>query len=149
MKNDSITFGSSFYEAVNAENIAQNPSELTYEQTHTIKTPKPVELAAIAMADVHRIKEVCETMKKAQFPWGELLLGCATLFFGASFGALAGKLPYEFSFVSILFYTVFPVLGVGCIVGYVFYRYAGIMDTRRYGKEIENIMKNLGEGDGK
>ena len=140
---------SALYEAANAENITQNPTELTYNQPHIIKTPKPIDAATIALSDVRRIGDICEKMKKVKFPYGELLLGGASLFIGATLGALAGGIPYTLVWKSVLFYTVFPVLGIGCLLGYFFYKSKGVDDIHQYGERISEIMAKTDEGEDK
>lgn len=138
---------SAFYETLNAENITQNPTELEFNQTHTIKTPKPAEMRTILLSDVKRMKKKSLRLKSERFRCEELLLGGATLFFGASLGALAGNMPYELRFVSVLFYTIFPALGAGCLIWYIRYKKKEVEDAHQIGEEIEEIMDGIDEGD--
>ena len=138
---------SAFYETSNAENITQNPTELEFNQTHPIKTPKPAEMRTIFLSDVKRVKDKCLRLRSERFQFGELILGGATLFFGASLGAIAGHLPYESRFISVLFYTIFPALGVGCLIWYIRYKKREVEDAHQIGQEIEEIMDSIDEGE--
>ena len=68
-----------------------------------------------------KIKKECDIVRKKKFSLSELMLSLAMLFWGAFFSALISGVQYEFSVLSILFYTVSPLLGiVGIILYFVF-----------------------------
>lgn len=83
-------------------------------------------LVRVRGTTLRRVRKRLSTLLVGKFPWPEVLLGLATLFFGASFGALGSSVPLATldngaavaNPLAILFYVVLPFFGVGAAVGY-------------------------------
>ena len=80
---------------------------------------------------LRRVRKRLSSLVVYGTPWPEVLLGTATLLLGATFGGLGSGLPWA-AIVSgvavpnpraVVFYVVFPVLGVGAVVGYFLLRH--------------------------
>lgn len=75
---------------------------------------------------LRRVRKRLSTLLSGTFPWSEVLLGAATLFLGASFGAYGSGVPWASlengaavaNPRAILFYAALPIVGVGAAVGY-------------------------------
>lgn len=60
--------------------------------------------------------------QKKQFPYAEVLLGSVSLLIGVFWSAILSKVTYEFTMLSIFFYTICPAGGVGAGAAYWFCR---------------------------
>lgn len=88
---------------------------------------KPVEdlddfKVQVRASTLRRVRSKLQGIEDPDFPWHELTLGISTLAFGGSLGALPAKLA-ACDALAILFYTVLPVIGTGCLVAYLFLRH--------------------------
>lgn len=130
-----------------AENIMPNDTnaELQYSQTYSVRVPKPEDKIVLDASSVRKIKEECEKAQKVQFPYAELFLGMASLLIGAFFSAILSKVTYELKFLSIFFYTICPVGGVGAGVAYWFCRRKDTSDIKLFAEKIEGCIKNIDE----
>ena len=139
------TFTDSILE--DAENIMPDDSNdvLQFSQKVNIKPPKPAEKVLLDVSSVNKIKVECEKAKKIQFPYAELFLGIASLLLGAFFSALISGVNYEFNFVSILFYSICPVFGIGTGVAYFFFRKKGIVDIKEFAEKVEEHIQSSDE----
>ena len=82
-----------------------------------------------SISDLHKKIKLIYTLyltnsdvKRASFSWAELWLSLSTLFLGAFISALISQIKYEYSFLSILFYSVCPLLGAVFLVLYFMVR---------------------------
>ena len=130
-----------------AENIMPNDSntELQISQTYSVRVPKPEDKIVLDASSVRKIKAECEKAQKVQFPYAELFLGIASLLIGAFFSAILSKITYELKFLSIFFYTICPVGGVGAGVAYWFCRRKDSSDIKLFAEKIEGYIRNIDE----
>lgn len=130
-----------------AENIMPNDTnaELQYSQTYSVRVPKPEDKIVLDASSVRKIKAECEKAQKVQFPYAELFLGIASLLIGAFFSAILSKVTYELKFLSIFFYTICPVGGVGAGVAYWFCRRKDTSDIKSFAEKIEGYIRNIDE----
>lgn len=128
-----------------AENVMPNDSnaELKYSQTYNVKVPKPEDKIVLDASCVKKIKEGCEEAKRVQFPYAEVFLGLASLLIGAFLSAILSKVTYEFKLLSVFFYTICPVGGVGAGVAYWFCRKRDITDIKLFAEKIEGYIRNF------
>lgn len=117
-------------------------TDFQYNQTFSVSVPKPGKKKLIDEACVEKIMAECAKAKKKTFPWAELLLGIATMFIGAFLSALISKMPYEFSFLSVLFYSICPILGIGCFVAYIFCRKLDGENIKKFAETVEENLQN-------
>jgi len=90
-------------------------------------------LVRVRGTTLRRVRKRLAILISGRFPWPELLLGLATLSLGCSFGGLASGVPWAViksgvaapSSRALLFYVLFPILGVGSLVGYFCLRHFG------------------------
>lgn len=138
-------FADSIFE--DAENIMPNDSnaELQYSQTYSVRVPKPEDKIVLDASSVRKIKEECEKAQKIQFPYAEMFLGIASLLIGAFLSAILSKVTYELKFLSIFFYTICPVGGVGAGVAYWFCRRKDSSDIKLFAEKVEEYIKNFDE----
>lgn len=141
-------FSGSVFE--DAENIMPNDSntELQYSQTYNVRVPKPEDKVVLDASSVKKIKEECKKAQKVCFPYAEVFLGVASLLIGAFFSAILSKVTYELRFLSIFFYTICPVGGVGAGVAYWFCRRKDTSDIKLFAEKIEGYIKNFDETEG-
>lgn len=142
-------FYQSFIDSIaeNAGNIMPDDSntELQYNQTYSVRIPKPEDKILLDVSSVRKISEECEKAKKAQFPYAEVLLGIASLLIGAFLSAIISKVTYELRILSIFFYTICPMGGVGAGVAYWFCRRKDTMDIKLLAEKIEEYISNYDE----
>ncbi|MDO5297783.1 MAG: hypothetical protein Q4F18_00025 [Clostridia bacterium] len=99
-------------------------------------------------SSVKKIKAECEEAKRAQFPYAEVFLGIASLLIGAFLSAILSKVTYEFKILSIFFYTICPVGGVGSGVAYWFCRKKDTADIKLFAEKVEGYIRNIEEMEG-
>lgn len=130
-----------------AENIMPNDTnaELQYSQTYSVRVPKPEDKIVLDASFVRKIKAECEKAQKVQFPYAELFLGMASLLIGAFFSAILSKVTYELKLLSIFFYNICPVGGVGAGVAYWFCRRKDTSDIKLFAEKIEGYIRNIDE----
>lgn len=130
-----------------AENIMPNDSntELQYKQTYNVRIPKPEDKIVLDASSVRKIKVECEKAKKVKFSYAEVLLGLSSLLIGAFFSAILSKVTYEFKMLSIFFYTICPVGGVGAGVAYWNCRKKDTTDIKLFAEKIEECITNFDE----
>lgn len=127
----------------NAENVISNDDnkELQYNQTFSVKVPSPGEKVVMDMDDLVKIKTECDKIKKNKFPYAEISLGLSTLFLGAFLSALISQISYECQFLSILFYSICPTIGIGLVVVYLFCRNNEMRTANDLAERIENHIR--------
>jgi len=112
-----------FFDAMmeNAQNVITDNRNFQYTQTFNFRIPKAEEQVPINVSAIVKIKKECDIVRKKKFSLSELMLSLSMLFCGAFLSALISGIPYELSALSILSYTVSPLLGiVGGILYFVF-----------------------------
>ena len=67
-------------------------------------------------------------------------MGVASLLLGAFLSALISQVTYELKFLSILFYSICPVGGIGCSVAYWFLRKNNIADAKKLADYVEEYL---------
>lgn len=112
-------------------------SMLQYEQKHNVVLPPEEQMIAISARTIKKMKDECSDAKKQTFPYAELWLGLATLFLGAFLSALISQINYELKFLSVLFYSICPVGGVGFGVSYFFCRKNNMVSIADFAKRID------------
>lgn len=129
----------------NAQNVITDNRNFQYTQTFNFRIPKPEEQVPINVSAIVKIKKECDIVRKKKFSLSELMLSLAMLFWGAFFSALISGVNYEFSVLSILFYTVSPLLGiVGIILYFVFKgnNFSGASDLIRVIDDVLPTIEN-------
>lgn len=96
----------------------KNNQELQFEQVCNLVVPPEEKKVAINISTIKKVQKECVEAKKRKCSYAEWCLGISTLLLGAFLSALMGKMPYEFSLLSVFSYTVCPVGGVGCLIFY-------------------------------
>ena len=113
---------------------------LRYEQTHDVVLPPEEKKIAINVSAIKKVRYECECAKKNKFTYAELWLGIATMLIGAFFSALISKVPYELNILSVLFYSICPIGGVGFGVAYFFCRNNNNRDIVQFAEKIEEYI---------
>ena len=128
-----------------AENVMPDNSntDLQFKQTFNVKMPKPGKKILIDACSIEKIKNECTSVKKTTFPIAELLLGLATLFLGAFLSAVISQIEYKFAFLSILFYSICPVVGIGTFVAYFFAAKMKVIILKRLPKKLKIVCRIL------
>ena len=131
----------------NAENIINNENNKTlqYERTHDVVLPPDEKSIALKVSSLKHIKLECEKAKKSMFNFSELWFGIATLLLGAFFSALISEFPYELKFLSVLFYSICPIGGIGFGVAYYFCRFNNNKSVISLVETIEEYIPNIEE----
>lgn len=109
----------------NAANVVSDNEVLKIKQTMDVRVPKSDAnefTYAIRASALRKVYKACKDVKRASFSWAELWLSLSTLFLGAFISALISQIKYEYSFLSILFYSVCPLLGAVFLVLYFMVR---------------------------
>ncbi len=133
-----------------AENLItpSHNSDFQMNQTFTVIPPKPTNKALIDVNTVNKIKKTCQKARKKNFSLAELLLGLSTLFLGAFFSALISQIAYEFKWLSIIFYSICPIIGVGCLVAYFLLKKEDSDNINSLVEKIEEYLEEINqEGD--
>ena len=122
-----------------------NNHTLQYEQIHNVVLPSEEQKIAINISVLKKIKNECDQAKKHKFSYAEVWLGISTLLLGGFFSAIMSKIPYELNFLSILFYTICPVGGVGFGIAYFFCREKENQDATQLAERIEGYLPDAEE----
>lgn len=133
-----------------AENIMPNDSnaELQYSQTYNVRIPKPQDKVVLDAYSVKKIREECQKAKEVKFSYAEVLLGIASLLIGAFLSAILSKVSYELKFLSVFFYTICPMGGVGAGIAYWFCRKKDTTDIKMLAEKIEGLIVDYDETEG-
>ena len=107
-----------------ANNVISKESNhtLQYDQRYDVMIPLEEKKIVINVSVLKKIKNECDQAKEYKFSYAEIWLGLSTLLLGGFLSAIMSKIPYEFNFLSILFYTICPVGGVSFGIAYFFCR---------------------------
>lgn len=127
-----------FEQTGNVINSSDNQS-LQYELMHSVVLP-PEEKKIINISTLRKVRQECKKVKKSKFSFAELWLGFATMFLGAFLSALMSKMPYELSFLSVLFYTICPIGGVGFGISYFYCRNNENRSITQFAEKIEEYI---------
>lgn len=110
-----------------------NPATVVHESYPLLQSEEDANeiLVRVRGSTLRRVRKRLASLKHEGFPWSEVLLGLATLSFGASLGALASKLPWAEvesgiatpTISAILFYVVLPLIGAAAAVAFFMRRY--------------------------
>ena len=119
---------------------SESNGTLQYSQIFDVKVPKANKKVLVDAGVIKKIQLLCAQAKTEKFPFAEVFLGVASLFWGAFLSALISGVSYEASFVSILSYNVCPVGGVGFGVAYFFCRKKGFADMVQLATRIEECI---------
>lgn len=135
--------------AEDAENIISQDTnnELQYNHKISVKVPEPGEMTLVDVKSINKIKNECNKAKNNHFPCAEVLLGVSTLLIGAFLSALMSQISYELKFLSVLFYTICPTVGIGCGVAYFFCRKNDMYSAKQLAEKIEDYISNDDGGD--
>lgn len=132
------------------ENVIPNTcnNELQYNQTVSVKVPKPRDKMLMDISSIDNIKNECKKAKETKFSFAELLLGISSLLLGAFLSAIMSQVTYELQILSVIFYTICPALGLGCGVAYFFCRKNEIDDIKKFAEKIEYCVLNADDDEG-
>lgn len=136
--------------AENVDNIinSSNKYELHINQTLSVQPPKVKKYVLIDANNIKKIEDLCNKAKSEKISLDEIFLGASSLFLGAFLSALISGIPYEFSFISILSYSICPFGGIGFGSAYFFTRKSKIVDINTISeKVIEYIDDYIEVGD--
>lgn len=112
IKDDWFKFDDTVIE--NAGNIVSNTDVLKINQSMDVRVPKNDAndfTYAIRVSSIRKVYKACNDVRKASFSLAELWLSLSTLFLGAFISAIISQFKYEYSILSIIFYSVCPALG--------------------------------------
>lgn len=128
--------------AEEASNVISKDSNntLQYEQLHNVVVPPEEKKIAINVSSLRRVRKECERVKQIGFSYAELWLGISSLLIGAFFSAILSKISYELNLLSIFFYTICPIGGVGFGVAYFFCRNKNNQDIIQFAEKIEEYI---------
>ena len=128
-----------------AENVIskKNNQELQYEQIHNIVVLPEEKKVAINISAIKRVQKECEEAKKRKCWYAEWCLGISTLLLGAFLSALISKMPYEWSWLSVLSYTICPIGGIACFILYFTGRKNENSNIVDFANRIEEQICNL------
>lgn len=129
-------------DAGNIISINESNDELQYSQTYNVQLPKPSDKIVFDISSINKIKETCKDAKKVKQSYSEWLLGLSTLLLGGFFSALLSQVTYEFEALSIFFYTICPVCGVGAGVAYWFCQKSNSRDITYFAAKIEAYIQS-------
>lgn len=68
------------------------------------------------------------------------MFGRCVSFAGCVLSALISQVTYELKFLSILFYSICPVGGIGCSVAYWFLRKNNMADAKKLADYVEEYL---------
>ena len=131
-----------------AENIISQDTnnELHYNHKISVRVPEPGEMVLVDLKSINKIKNECNKATSNHFPLAEVLLGVSSLFIGAFLSALMSQISYELKFLSVLFYTISPMVGIGCGVAYFFCRKSDMYSATQLAERIEDYISNDEDG---
>lgn len=121
----------------------ENNNLLQFSQKYDVKIPKGDEYdfkVALNASSLRKVRKTCKEVKTNKFSWSELLLGMGTMLFGAFISAIISKVQYSLEYLSIIFYTICPMVGSGCFVAYFFCRRTSIIDAARLANVVEEYI---------
>ena len=138
---------------VNAENVAnvisdKSNKELQFDQTVSVLVPKVRDRIVVDAISIQKIKKTCEEAQKERFPYAELFLGISSLFLGAFLGALMSQVPYTFSFLGVLSYSICPIAGIGFGVAYILNRKNNANEIKNFAGKILEYVDDSVEAEG-
>ena len=122
-----------------------NNAVLSYNKKVDIKMPKKeLEDYQIAVSSnaLKKVYDECSNIDDNIFSYAEFFLAMSTLFLGGFFSAIISKLPYEKGWLNIIFYSLCPCLGLGCLIGWYFCRKISVKDASNLKKIIEDNIPN-------
>jgi len=64
---------------------------------------------------------------------------------GAFLSAIVSKVTYEFKCISVFFYTICPMLGLGSGIAYLLCRINDIEDIKNFAEKIEECIPDFDE----
>ena len=117
-----------------------NNNVLSYEQTHNVVLPPEEKKIAINVSAIKKVRNECKRAKQKSLALSEVWLGLASLLLGAFLSALMSDIAYEWSWKSVLFYSVCPVGGVAFSVAYFFCRSNNNRDIVQFAEKIEEYI---------
>ena len=117
-----------------------NNQALQYEQTHNVMLPPEEKMIAVKISSLKKVRMECNIAKKTKFTFSEMWLGLASLFLGGFLSALISSIPYEYSWLSILSYSICPIGGIGFGVAYFFCRNNDNRDIIQLAEKIEEYI---------
>ena len=99
------------------------PGKIEYEPFPIKKAVEDLDdfKVQVRASTLRRARTKLQGIKEQNFQWQELALGVCTLAYGGFLGALPAKLAAGEK-LAIVFYTLLPVIGTGCLVAYLFLR---------------------------
>lgn len=118
----------------------ENNRNLQYKDTYNIHVPKSRDKIVLDIGSIEKLQKECKEIKQAKFPYAEVCLGIASLLLGAFLSALISQVTYELKFLSILFYSICPVAGIGCSVAYWFLRKNNVADAKKLADYVEEYL---------
>lgn len=118
----------------------KNNRNLQYKDIYNIHVPKSRDKIVLDIGSIEKLQKECKEIKQAKFPYAEVCLGVASLLLGAFLSALISQVTYELKFLSILFYSICPVGGIGCSVAYWFLRKNNMADAKKLADYVEEYL---------
>ncbi|WP_418750676.1 hypothetical protein [Frisingicoccus sp.] len=118
----------------------ENNRNLQYKDIYNIHVPKARDKIVLDIDSIEKLQKECKKIKEAKYPYAEICLGIASLLLGAFLSALISQVTYELKFLSVLFYSICPVGGIGCSVAYWFLRKNNVADAKRLAERVEEYL---------
>ena len=125
--------------ASTANRIAKFLKERNYHIAN-IHVPKTRDKIVLDIGSIEKLRKECKEIKQTKCPYAEVCLGAASLLLGAFLSALISQMAYELKFLSILFYSICPVGGIGCSVAYYFLRKNSMADAKKLADYVEEYI---------
>jgi hypothetical protein len=116
----------------------------TTTRTYPVRLPEKDKndfLVQVWASTLHRCRHKLLKVKQSRFPYGEVLLAVSTLFLGSILGAWQAGIKMTDS-SGIFFYVLSPVVAVGTVVAYFFYRHISISEPRKIVDEVLEELPN-------
>lgn len=133
-----------------AEDIitTDNNTEIKYHQLNTLLLPKVEKKVVLDLFSVNMIKKECARVRKMKVLYADVSLGFSTLFIGAFISAFLSDVPYKLDFLSIFFYTICPIIGIGLFLLFMYYRKKDSMDIKAFVEKVEECFMKIDEVEG-
>ena len=113
---------------------------MQYKDIYNIHVPKARDKIVLDIDSIEKLQKECKKIKEAKYPYAEICLGIASLLLGAFLSALISQVTYELKFLSVLFYSICPVGGIGCSVAYCVLRKNNVADAKRLAERVEEYL---------
>jgi len=128
------------------ENLVE-ASTLSLKTEFMIQQPKPKKAIPLSVDDYRKLRKECKAIKAQRVSFADFLFGFSTLLLGGTFSAIISGIKWESIPLSIIFYLVCPIAGVGIAISCIFVKVLRKKDDQSAAERMLNILENIGEGE--